>query len=274
MTITGVPDHRTDIDETRLLFEEARRRRRRRRLATGIATIAIVVLLGIVGLLVAVRGGAPTRPVSGSTLPAAGRVGTASSALSLRPVYCYAPAYSGPAGRTASSSPLPSCAPSSMLTPAHLEVAPRIDDVEGYTANSDIQPDPQFATIPSTTASTMALPGDRNQEVLLPGGPGEGTGRYVLGPVGLGRSAIASARATRVAGQWTIYLRLTDRGAATWDALAEKQFHAIVGVVVDGRVVSAPITEPTQSSFTSFQGVLQISGGFSRHQARAIASSL
>jgi preprotein translocase subunit SecD len=75
-------------------------------------------------------------------------------------------------------------------------------------------------------------------------------------------------------GEWAIDLTLTPNGAAQWDRLAEQQFHAIVGVVINGRVVSAPITQPTQSSFTSFDGRLQISGGFTEHQAEVIASEL
>ena len=45
-------------------------------------------------------------------------------------------------------------------------------------------------------------------------------------------------------------------------------------VVINGHVVSAPIMQPTQSVPTSFQGQIQISGGFTQYQARAIAAEL
>ncbi|MGA2837010.1 MAG: hypothetical protein ABSF84_10475 [Acidimicrobiales bacterium] len=67
---------------------------------------------------------------------------------------------------------------------------------------------------------------------------------------------------------------LTAEGSVEWDALAQKTFHEMTGVVVNDRVVSAPIMQPTQSSFTSFDGQLQISGGFSEQQAKAMASEL
>jgi len=39
-------------------------------------------------------------------------------------------------------------------------------------------------------------------------------------------------------------------------------------------VVSAPITQPTQPSFTSFYGQVQISGAFTQQQAKTIAAEL
>lgn len=92
--------------------------------------------------------------------------------------------------------------------------------------------------------------------------------------MGLDRSAVAHAHATYLDGQWAIDLALTPRGSEQWDNLAAQQFHAIVGVVINNRVVSAPITQPTQQSFTTFDGQLQISGGFTEHQAKVIASEL
>ncbi len=78
----------------------------------------------------------------------------------------------------------------------------------------------------------------------------------------------------QVDGQWAVNLTLSPTGASQWDKLTEQQFHAFIGVVLDGKVISAPITEPTQTSFTTFAGHLQISGGFTGEQARALAASL
>jgi preprotein translocase subunit SecD len=57
-----------------------------------------------------------------------------------------------------------------------------------------------------------------------------------------------------------------------WDALTRQQFHQIIGVVVNGQVMSAPITQPAQSAWSSFNGQVQISGSFTEKQAKAIAA--
>ena len=141
---------------------------------------------------------------------------------------------------------------------------------EGFTSNANIGADPQFATYPSTTSSNST---DSQGVVLLPGTSTIGSGRFVLGPVGLARGAIATAQANNESGQWTILLRLTPNGAAQWDALAAQQFHAIVGIVINGQVVSAPITQPTQRAFTSFDGQLQVVS-LPEHLGKTIASEL
>jgi preprotein translocase subunit SecD len=80
--------------------------------------------------------------------------------------------------------------------------------------------------------------------------------------------------AQHIAGQWTIDLVLTDTGSAQLDNLAQQQFHQIIGVDLNGQVISDPITQPTQSSFAPFNGQVQISGGFTKAQAEAIAAEL
>ncbi len=269
MTVTDSPSHNAGVDEAQLLFEEAKQRRRHRWLITGIATFVFVVLLGIVvGLLALQGGGDSPRPVARPSLasPAAAVAGTA---FSIRPVLCYAPPFSVASGQAPSTGPLPECSASTQLTGSNLQVTPASNNVNGYTSNNII-PDPNFTTYPSTISANNK----QNQELLLPGTGAAGSGRYVLGPAGLTRSAIAHARATHYPGQWTINLTLTPKGSAQWNTLAEQTFHEITGVVINGQVVSAPIMQPTQSSFTSFNGQLQISGGFTEHQARAIASEL
>lgn len=272
MTVTDTPTHRAEPDDTQVLFEEARQRRKRRWLIAGITALVVVVMaLGItIGLLVS-RGGGSTRPVSPAGPAPSVAAASAKVSFSIRPVLCYAPTYAVPAGQAPSTGPLPACSPSTQLTASNLQVAPDSGNVNGYTSNSNVNADPQFATYPSTTSSN----GEQSQEVLLPGTATSGSsGRYVLGPAGLTRTAIASARAISESGQWTVRLGLTPNGSAQWDSLAAQQFHAIVGVVINGQVVSAPITQPTQRSFASFDGQLQISGGFTEHQAKAIASGL
>jgi predicted aconitase len=50
VTIISSPPDRPLVDETQLLFKEARQRRRRRWLAAGIATVAAATVLIIVGV--------------------------------------------------------------------------------------------------------------------------------------------------------------------------------------------------------------------------------
>jgi hypothetical protein len=269
MTVTHPSPRTTEVDEAQLLFREARQRRRRRRLIGGIASISFLILFGIVIGVVAIQGGGSSpRPVA-HPAPSPPAVAANAAGFSIRPLLCYAPPYAVASGLAPSTGPLPACSPSSQLTTSNLQVTPDYN-VNGYTVNTNIASDPQFATYPSTASSSARL----NQDVLLAGDPAQGSGRYVLGPAGLTRSAIATARATRIDGVWAVDMTLTPQGSARWDALAHQQFHALVGVVIGGRVVSAPITQPTQSSFTSFDGQLQISGSFTEHQARAIASEL
>jgi len=195
----------------------------------------------------------------------------ADAAFSIRPVLCFAPPYSGASGAAPTNVPLPTCSASTALTATNLQVEPASNIVTGYTYRGDqISADPQFATYPSTTSSNNK----QGQVVLLPGALADGPSRYVLGPVGLNRSAIAHARVTEFSGQWAVDLVLTRHGSAQWDSFAERTFHEISAVVINGHVVSAPIMQPTQDSFTSFGGQLQISGGFTQRQAQTIAAGL
>jgi hypothetical protein len=41
-----------------------------------------------------------------------------------------------------------------------------------------------------------------------------------------------------------------------------------------GKVVSAPVIEPAQSSYTSFKGEMQVSGSLTGSDARALAAAV
>jgi preprotein translocase subunit SecD len=130
---------------------------------------------------------------------------------------------------------------------------------------------PAVRYLPSTAQSNDNV----SDTVLLPASASnQGTERYVLGPAGITRSAIKSARAQLVNNQWAVNITLTHEGALQWDTLAQQQFHAIIGIDVGGKVVSAPITEPSQPSFSSFNGQMQVSGSFTEQQAKALAAQL
>jgi preprotein translocase subunit SecD len=87
--------------------------------------------------------------------------------------------------------------------------------------------------------------------------------------------AIAKATATRnQTGSWVVDYTMTTRGSALWDKVAEENFHQLLSVDFDGRVVSVPIIQPTQSSFSSFDGRGEISGNLTRAEAVALARAL
>jgi hypothetical protein len=271
VTITDSPTETPPVDEAQALFPEAKQRRRRRWLIVGTGIFGLLVVVGIVvGLLVTQGGsGGSSRPQT-NPAPTPPAVGAANAVFTIRPVLCYAPPYSVAPGEAPATGPLPTCSASTALTASNLQVEVSNSSVNGYTVNGNINADPQFASYPSTTPSSTT----QGRDVILPGSPAIGPNRYVLGPVGLNRSAIARARVTENNGQWAVDLILTPRGSAQWNAFAIRTFHAISAVVINGHVVSAPIMQPTQSVPTSFQGQIQISGGFNRYQARAIAADL
>src|ERR1035437_10092378 len=161
--------------------------------------------------------------------------------LFFRPALCYAPAETLAKGAAATTGALPTCAASSALTSTTLAVTPDSSNVTGYTSNNNTPVDPQFATYASTTTD------DKNATVLLPAtSSSQGTGRYVLGPAMLTGTAVKSASAQLVSNQWAVSIVLTGPGSTAWDALSQQQFHAIIGIDLDGQVISAPITQPSQ----------------------------
>jgi preprotein translocase subunit SecD len=246
------------------------RRRGSRRLLPRLDTKIVFGVAAAVILIVALFAIAPhhkTAPgtASASTSPA----GQGSNSFLMRPVLCYAPALQLAAGASASTGPLPTCSPSTQLNEANLQVTPNGGNVDGYTSGN-VQADPVFATYPSTSPADD----DPADTVLLPGISAQGSTRYVLGPAQLTGSAVQSATTKLNNGQWVVDVSLTDTGSPAWDALAEQQFHQVIGVDLNGQILSAPITEPDQSSFASFNGQLEISGGFTQAQATTVANEI
>jgi hypothetical protein len=266
VTVIDAPPQ-AERDDAQLLFQEAKQRRRRRWLLSGIVSLVVLAAVGLTIAVTSSRGGGGSLKPAPVPAVVAG-VDHPSVSLSFRPVLCYAPPFAPAAGQGASTGPLPACSPATALTASNLAVTPQAGNVNGYRSNTNVAADPQYATYPSTPLAE-ATPGNT---VLLPGTPAEGSDRYVLGPAGLTNDAIKSANAQLNDGQWSINLDLTDNGSVQWDAMASQQFHQIIGVDVNGRVISAPIMQPTQSSFSSFNGRVQISGSFTQAQAKKLAS--
>ncbi|MDA8072752.1 MAG: protein translocase subunit SecD [Actinomycetota bacterium] len=186
-----------------------------------------------------------------------------------RPVLCEAPAYAPPAkGKAAPSGPLPACGAPYQLTAANLNI-----NTSTGQPQSTIGPDPAFASYRSTSPSTDYA--EKSQTVLLPGTSTSGCSpRCVLGPAGLTGKAVSSAIASFVNNQWVVDVTLTSAGAAEWNSFAQKNFHQEIGIDLGGEVISAPLTQPTQSAFTSFGSSVQISGSFTHTSASNLALDL
>jgi preprotein translocase subunit SecD len=182
--------------------------------------------------------------------------------LFFRPALCYGSALQVAKGQKPLTTPLPTCAATSQLTAANLQV-----NTSTGQATASPPADTQFSAYQSTSSGNDG----KNDTVLL---PGQCNPRCVLGPAGLTGAQIKSASAQINNGVWSVDLTLTSQGATAWDTLAQQQFHAIIGIDLDGQVISAPITQPNQASFTSFGGQVQISGSFSEDQAKTLATEL
>ncbi|MGD0881657.1 MAG: hypothetical protein ABSB09_08835 [Acidimicrobiales bacterium] len=244
------------------------RRRARRRLSVHVDPKLLVAVAAVVVLVAALFGAGTFR--NSAHLPTT-TVHTRGTDLFLaRPVLCLAAPFEG---RTSSQAlePIPSsCSPDSALTAARLDTTPS-NGGGGWTMNlSSIPPDASFAPYPSTS------PGDdtAGSVVLLPGAPGTGPDRYLLGPAQVTGADVASATAELSDGQWSVDITLTPTGSTAWDSLAEQQFHALVAIELNGQVLSAPITEPTEVAFSSFSGKMQIGGEFTESQATTVAAEI
>jgi preprotein translocase subunit SecD len=186
--------------------------------------------------------------------------------LFFRPALCGAPALSVAKGHTPTAGPLPTCASTSALTSANLAI-----NTSTQQATQTPAPDPQLTAYPSTPA----LNDDKSATVLIPSLSGNTYQRYVLGPAQVTGAEIKSANASlNSTGQWTVNINFNPAGASAWDTLATQQFHAIIGIDLDAQVISAPITQPSQSTFSSFAGQVQISGSFTQNQAQTLATEL
>lgn len=240
-----------------------------------------VMLVGL-GLLLAACSSTPTTtgatPTTTGATPTTTPTTTASSTrpatgattILVRPVQCAAAAYSPQTGQPPPGGPLPTCASGSQLSGANLLVVPSSSSAVGYTMNSTIPADQQFAAYPSTTPAADTA----GSRVLLDAAPASGaSGRYVLGPAGLSGSSVQSASAYFDHAVWTVNVTLTPAGSAAWDVLARTQFHAYTAVDVNGQIVALTIIEPTAMYFTTFDGQLQIPSS-DRAAAQALAREI
>lgn len=188
--------------------------------------------------------------------------------VSFRPVLCFAPRLEL-ATPVKATTMLPPCGSTYRLTAKNLRVMPA-NNVDGYTSRS-IGPDPAFRSVANTSKASVRL----NSDALLPGVAGSNAGqRYVVGPAGVTSSTIRSAAVKKASGQWVVDYQLTKSGTTAWNLFAEREFHEFVAIVADGKVYSAPLILPAESTFTSFSGSGEIEANLSKSEAEALAEAM
>ena len=181
--------------------------------------------------------------------------------LLFRPVLCETTA---PSAKAKAVSTVPACASSYALTAANLNV----NTSTGEPTNN-IALDPAYTNIKSTLPAN-----DKPSAMVIL--PGLGTSdRYVLGPAQLTGKSVKSAVAQQdQVGAWVVNYTLTGAGSPLWDKVAEENFHAELAIELDGVVQSAPLIQPSQASFTSFDGQGEISGSFTESSAKNLALAM
>jgi preprotein translocase subunit SecD len=60
----------------------------------------------------------------------------------------------------------------------------------------------------------------------------------------------ASAHKIRI-GQWVVKMHLSAEGVAAFDRIAPENFHEFLAIDIGGKVVSTPLVQPNQASFSS-----------------------
>ena len=182
--------------------------------------------------------------------------------LLFRPVLCET---TGAAKTAKVAKVLPACGSQYLTTAANLDV----NTSTGEPTNN-IAADPAYADI----KSTLPQNDNRKNMVLLPA-LGDKNARYVLGPAQLTGKSVHSAVAQQsTIGQWVVNYTLTKTGSPLWDHVADENFHALLAIELDGVVQSAPLIQPDQATFTSFDGQGEISGSFTEQSAKNLALAM
>ena len=88
--------------------------------------------------------------------------------------------------------------------------------------------------------------------------------------------SISSATAEQdQTGNWVVdYTLAGSAGSALWDKVAQENFHQILGIELDGTVYSAPLIQPSQAAFSSFDGKGEISGSLTQADADSLAQAM
>jgi len=206
--------------------------------------------------------------LGGSRLPVPGSTLVESGTVQFRPALCQSAPYAAPeTSATLRQVPGVCSAPQYSLTDPTLIV-----NTSTGTSNIDTIPlDPALAPYRSSTSSYND--DNANEPVLIPLDDAGGE-RLLLGSSELTGTAVASAQVAFSSPQWVVDTTLTGSGSVGWDDMSRRYFHEIIGIDLDGRVVSDPLTLPNQATWSSFGGRVQISGDFSKGEAEELVANL
>ncbi|MGH9019282.1 MAG: SecDF P1 head subdomain-containing protein, partial [Acidimicrobiales bacterium] len=204
--------------------------------------------------------------VGGGRLPVTTADLAAVGQLEIRPVLCLSAPYTA-----AQSAPSGTAVPAGCPAPYSLKSALLVNTSTGTANLQSIPLDPTLAAI---ATSTPAYDQSHPASPVLLALTGAGGERNLLGPSAMDGSSVASASAVFESPQWVVDVTLTPAGAVRWDAVAQRNFHRVVAFDVDGQILSAPIVQPAQTAFASFDGKVQISGSFSASAAETLAAEL
>jgi len=182
---------------------------------------------------------------------------TSSPQILVRAVTCYAGAESGPL----STNPLPT----TCSGPQYAAPTTTPDDTSsagGFTTPAT-EPDPALSAFATTTpAQDAASPSTTALLPLLPlHDSGAAVERYLVGPTLVTLSSkVASATVVHAAieGGWIINVRLNPNESQLWDQVAAEYFHRQLAIDLNGVIVEAPLIEPGNTSFSSFDGQMQL----------------
>ncbi|HEV2360832.1 MAG TPA: hypothetical protein VGS21_03935, partial [Acidimicrobiales bacterium] len=185
--------------------------------------------------------------------------------LYFRPVLALAPPYSGPKNAKLKVPPTP--------TSTYNYLDSGTYSGGNYTPPAGGQPDPSYASYPTTTNDDSDQVARQN--VILPAGQGT-TDRYVLGPSVINNQVIngqilskAYAALDTQTDTWVVVFDLTSSGGKLFNDLAGKYYGQLVANDLSGTVISAPIIESS-----SFPGSGQISGSFNQSSATQLGQLL
>ncbi|MGA2969169.1 MAG: protein translocase subunit SecD [Acidimicrobiales bacterium] len=182
--------------------------------------------------------------------------------LLFRPVLCET---TGASKKAVAVKTVPACGTSYLTTAANLAV-----NTSTGNPTNNIAPDPAYVNI----KSTAPINDNKNNVVILPALGDTGV-RYVLGKAQLTGHSVHSAVAQQNAiGQWVVNYTLTKTGSPLWDTVAKNNFHAFLAIELDGVVQSAPLIQPSQAAFSSFDGQGEISGSFNEQSAKNLALAM
>jgi hypothetical protein len=270
---TQVAEHASGAQRTEVLIQEARQHQRKRHHVIAVAVTALAVLVAGTAIAIGTTSNGPPRSIASP--PRGSLVASlAKSPVTVRPILCLAPPYSPTAATSLSK--LPTTCPAQYRVSG---VTPN-QSAEGYSARSG-STDPALTAYQTKKAASIHQRNVVLLDLLGVKGQGDPGERFLLGPVQFALSPssdVASASVIRSSSgnpSPEVQIRFTDAGVRKWNATAKSNFHQQLAFVYDGLIVSAPIIEPSQYSFTSFGNKSVISGGnITFSEARRIAATL